>query len=83
MMTSLKPLHGIELIDCAQANAKLGLSTATQQCGYGNDTLAFQSELQKAGSESGIQINSLNDLILEIKEIDRKRDFAPNTSGQI
>ncbi len=83
MMTSPNPLHGIELIDCAQANAKLGLSIATQQCGYGNDTLTFQSELQKAGRESGIQINSLNDLILETKEIDRERDFSPNTLGQI
>ena len=50
-MTLPKPLHGIELLDCAQANAKLGLSTASQQCGYGDNIQAFQNELQKAGSE--------------------------------
>ncbi len=79
-MTSPTPLHGIELLDCAQANAKFGLSTATEQCGYGNNILAFQNELQKAGSEIGIQISSLNDLILETKKIDRGRDLSPDTS---
>ncbi len=83
MMTSPKPLHGIELLDCAQANAKSGLSIATQQCGYGDNILAFQNELQKAGSEIGIQISSLNDLILETKGIERERDFSPDTSGRI
>ncbi|WP_019506081.1 hypothetical protein [Pleurocapsa sp. PCC 7319] len=82
-MTSPKPLHGIELLDCAQANAKLGLSTTTQQCGYGNNILAFQNELQKAGSKIGIHINSLNDLILETKGIERERDFSPDSSGRI
>lgn len=82
-MISPTPLKGIELIDCAQANAKFGLSTVTQQCGYGNNVRAFQTELQKAGSEIGIQISSLNDLILEAKEIDRGRYFSPDTSGQI
>ncbi|MDJ0650530.1 MAG: hypothetical protein QNJ60_17695 [Xenococcaceae cyanobacterium MO_188.B19] len=48
MMKSPKKLHGIELLDCAQANAKLGLSTTAQQCGYGNNLLAFQNELQRA-----------------------------------
>ena len=82
-MTSPKPLHGIELLDCAQANAKSGLSTATQQCGYGDNSLAFQNELQKAGNEIGIQISSLNDLILETQEIERERNFSPDTSGRI
>lgn len=83
MMTSPKALHGIELLDCAQANAKLGLSTATQQCGYGDNILAFQKELQKAGSEIGIQISGLNELIFETKGIERERDFSPDSSDQI
>lgn len=83
MMTSPKTLHGIELLDCAQANAKLGLSTATQQCGYGDNTIAFQQELQKAGSEIGIQISSLNELMFETKGIERARDFSPDSSDQI
>ena len=82
-MASPKPLQGIELLDCAQANAKSGLSTATQQCGYGNNTLAFNNELQKAGNEIGIYITSLNDLVLETQEIERGKDFAPDNSGQI
>ena len=75
-MTSPQPLHGIELLDCAQANARSGLSTATRQCGYGNNTLAFKNELQKAGNEVGIYITSLNDLILETEE-------SPHSSSQI
>ena len=82
-MTLPRTLKGIDLIDCAQANAKFGLSTAALQCGYENDLLAFQKELQKAGSELGLHIDSLNDLILEIKKIDRGRDFSPDTLGQI
>ena len=85
MMKSPKKLHGIELLDCAQANAKSGLSTTAQQCGYGNNLLAFQNELQKAGSEIGIQIRSLSDLNLEAQKIERGRgrDFSPDTPEQI
>ena len=82
-MKSTIKLHGIELLDCAQANAKLGLSTTAQQCGYGNNILAFQNELKKASSEIGIQISGLQDLILETQKIDRGRDFSPDTSEQI
>ncbi len=82
-MKSTTQLHGIELLDCAQANAKSGLSTTAQQCGYGNNILAFQNELQKAGSEIGIQISSLQDLILERKKIERGRDFSPDSPEQI
>ncbi|MDJ0899570.1 MAG: hypothetical protein QNJ55_12235 [Xenococcus sp. MO_188.B8] len=78
-----KKLHGIELLDCAQANAKSGLSTATQQCGYGNNILAFQNELQKAGTEIGVRITGLSDLVLETQTRDRGRDFSPDTPEQI
>ncbi len=82
-MKSPKKLHGIELLDCAQANAKSGLSTATQQCGYGNNILAFQNELQKAGTEIGVRIASLSDLVLETQTRERGRDFSPDTPEQI
>ncbi len=82
-MTSPQPLHGIDLIDCAQANAKSGLSTAAQQCGYGNNIKAFQNELQKASSKIGIHISSLEELILENQKIERERVFSPDTPGQI
>lgn len=82
-MTSSKPLHGIELVDCAQANARSGLSIATEQCGYGNNIEAFQNELQKASSKIGIHISSLEELILENQKIERERVFAPDTPGRI
>ena len=82
-MTSPTPLHGIELLDCAQANAKLGLPIATKQCGYGNDIRAFINELQKAGSDIGLHISSLNDLLLEGKTMERERDFSPESPGRI
>ncbi len=82
-MTSPQPLHGIELVDCAQANARSGLTIASQQCGYGNNIKAFQKELQKASSEIGIHIDSLEELILEIQRIEREQVFSPDSSGQI
>ena len=82
-MTSPQPLHGIELVDCAQANARSGWSIASQQCGYGNNIKAFQKELQKASSEIGIHIDSLEELILEIQRIEREQVFSPDSSGQI
>ena len=82
-MTSPQQLQGIDLIDCAQANARSGLAIATQQCGYGDDIQAFQNELQKASSEIGIKISSLNELILEAHRIEREKEFAPDSSGRI
>lgn len=82
-MKSTTKLRGIELLDCAQANAKSGLSITAQQCGYGDNILDFQNELQKAGSEIDIQISSLQDLILERKKIERGREFSPDSPEQI
>ncbi|MEM7757636.1 MAG: hypothetical protein AAF298_05895 [Cyanobacteria bacterium P01_A01_bin.40] len=82
-MTSPKPLHGIDLVDCAQANAKSGLSIAAQQCGYGNNIEAFQQELQQASNKIGIHIDNLNELILENQKIEQKQNFAPDSSGRI
>jgi hypothetical protein len=62
-MASPTPLHGIDLIDCAQANALQGVETAAQFCGYGEDIKAFERELQEAGERIGVKINVLSDLI--------------------
>ncbi len=61
-MPSPKPLKGIELIDCAQACAKNGLSEAAYQCGYGEDEAEFQAALKEACQEKGIKIDALKDL---------------------
>ena len=82
-MTSPKLLQGIELLDCAQANAKSGLSIAAHQCGYGDDIEAFSKNLQKAAREKGIHISNLKDLILEIPQIEREKVFSPDTPGRI
>ncbi|NJL42103.1 MAG: hypothetical protein HC827_09635 [Cyanobacteria bacterium RM1_2_2] len=64
-MASSKHLHGIELVDCAKANAKQGLAVATHLCGYGEDTAAFQQELKQACQQMGVEISDLTDLITE------------------
>jgi hypothetical protein len=62
-MASSVPLHGTELIDCAQANAKQGIETAAWLSGYGEDISAFERELQQASERIGVKINSFQDLI--------------------
>lgn len=62
-MASSVPLHGTELIDCAQANAKQGIETAARLSGYGDDIPAFERELQQASERIGVKINSFQDLI--------------------
>ncbi len=62
-MASPTPLHGIELIDSAKANAMQGVETAAQLCGYGEDIKAFERELQEAGERIGVKIYEISDLI--------------------
>jgi len=64
-MPAQKPLQGTELIDCAKANAKLGLETATLQCGYDRDTESFLKNLQMACQAIGVNFENLGDLITE------------------
>jgi len=64
-MASSTPLQGIELIDCAKANAKQGIETAAAQSGYGQDVSTFQQELKKACEGIGVEINELSDLITD------------------
>lgn len=62
-MASPVPLHGTELIDCAQANAKQGIDVAANLCGYSNDIATFERELQAATEHIGVKINGFQDLI--------------------
>lgn len=66
-MTADKQLQGTDLIDCAKANAKLGIATAAKQCGYGDRTEAFQEDLIKACKDIGVSIDQLKDLITDPK----------------
>lgn len=64
-MASPTPLKGLELVDCARANAKQGIETAAELCGYGNDLNTFSQELKLACDNMGIKISELTDLITD------------------
>ena len=64
-MSKSKPLTGIELIDCAKANAKQGAETAANLAGYGQDVETFKTELKQACHRIGVEIRELGDLITE------------------
>ncbi len=57
------PLQGIDLVNCARANAKEGETVAAEQCGYGDNISQFRESLKRAGQELGIEIERLSDLI--------------------
>ena len=84
-MASSKPLSGIELIDCAKANAKQGIEVAAKLCGYGEDISAFERELKQAGQNTGIKIDSLSDLITEPQVIKKSRgiNIAPESESNL
>lgn len=62
-MASPTPLQGLELVDCARANAKQGVEVAADLCGYGNDLNKFRQELEKACQHMGVEFHELSDLI--------------------
>lgn len=64
-MAAKQPLTGIELIDCAKANAPQGLEEAAKLCGYGDRTTDFQSAVHQAGEEMGVALDDLEDLITD------------------
>lgn len=80
-MASQTPLHGVELVSCAKANAKYGKISAAEQCGYGSNIEAFEASLKQACDEAGLTINQLSDL-LTIQELGRDRgavEVSPKT----
>lgn len=84
-MASSTPLKGPELIDCAKANAKQGIGTATHLCGYGNDLNTFKQELQKACNDIGVEISELSDLITDQEAILQNDgiEVAPDTASEL
>ena len=65
-------LRGIELIDCAKANAKQGTAYAAKQSGYDRNISLFQKNLQQACQEIGVNIDDIRDLITENSQRKRK-----------
>lgn len=79
-------LKGIELIDCAKANAKQGLEVAAKQCGYGQDISLFQKSLTTACEEIGVHIDELKDLITDQQVAKEKRvveEISPDSATQL
>lgn len=81
LLSGAMPLTGIDLLDCARANAPSGLETSAMLCGYGSDASGFQEALQQAGSQVGLNIKSLNDL--SNLQNDRGIDFAPDNNSSL
>ncbi len=66
-MAATTPLQGIDLIDCAKANAEQGTAIAAERCGYGTDENRFLSELKQAAAGIGVEVNRLEDLVTDTK----------------
>lgn len=84
-MASSQPLQGIELIDCAKANAPQGIETAAHLCGYGSDLNKFDQALRQACQNIGVDINQLSDLITDQQPIKQSLgiEVAPDTPSQL
>jgi hypothetical protein len=84
-MASPTPLQGTDLIDCAKANAKQGIETATYLCGYGEDINQFKTELKQACHKIGIEIQELSDLITEQQTLIKNGgiEIAPETPSEL
>ncbi|BDM78839.1 hypothetical protein [Acaryochloris marina] len=67
-MAASSPLTGIELIDCAKANAKKGAEFAAKQCGYG-DPAQFLNAVQDACQSIGVNIDELKDLVSDPHQV--------------
>jgi hypothetical protein len=83
-MASPTPLHGTELIDCAQASAKQGISVAARQCGYHDDIDTFQHQLTGALERMGIKNKDFEDLLKTIVlEPKSGIEVAPDTATEL
>ena len=81
-LLSMPPrLIGAELIDCARANATGGVENAAILSGYGLDLIGFREALQQAGTEMGLSIESLKDLLEQPSSIKGRREIevAPDS----
>jgi hypothetical protein len=84
-MASSVPLKGIELIDCAKANAAQGPEVAADLCGYGQDLTTFQQELRQACQQIGIEVSELRDLITDQQIVQQAGgiEIAPETQSEL
>lgn len=84
-MAASEPLTGIELIDCARANAAQGVTVAAELCGYGQNIPRFQQALEQACHQIGVEISSLSDLITDQQMVLQTGgiEVAPDTPDEL
>ncbi len=79
-------LQGIELINCAKANAKQGVAIAAENCGYDENIGLFIENLNKACQQIGVDIDELDDLITDqqvAKETRKPIEISPDSNSQL
>ncbi len=82
-MSQTHPLTGIDLVDCAKANAAQGTDVAASRCGY-DDNESFLHALRQAASAMGIELTSLNDLLADSGTVERAGvEISPDGPGQL
>ncbi len=84
-MASPAPLHGTELIDCANANAKEGIQVAADLCGYSGDIVTFERELQTAAHQMGIKLHGFQDLTKKAEDptMPKGEIVAPDSATEL
>ena len=85
-MASPTPLQGTELVDCARANAKQGIETAAQLCGYGEDVNTFSRQLRQACEQMNLQVKELSELVTDqemILQLGSGEVVAPDTASEL
>lgn len=84
-MAAKEPLKGVELVDCARANSKQGITTAAYLCGYGDDLDSFSQELQHACNHMRVEYHELADLIPEQRATQQQPgiEIAPDTPNSL
>lgn len=85
IMASSQPIKGIELIDCAKANAQQGIATAAELCGYRGDLNTFERELRSACQDIGVEVKELSDLITDQQMMKQGMgiEIAPDTPSEL
>lgn len=79
-------LQGIELIDCAKANAKQGVEVAAFLSGYDQNVGLFIENLHVACQQIGVDVNELEDLITDqqiAKENRKVKEISPDTVSDL
>ncbi|MBE9077600.1 hypothetical protein IQ241_09870 [Romeria aff. gracilis LEGE 07310] len=84
-MAASKPLEGLDLIDCAKANAPQGSRVAAEQCGYGSDLEKFMTALKQAADHMGVEVKEIEDLITDQSIAKRTQgiEVAPETKDKL